>query len=115
MELGALGRGRRGCRGRVEAGLLPLWPGCLWHSGVPGGPTETGGREGHLWTLLSACDIQALQGQARLRSGNKRDMGTATSAQAGTCPRGSHFPNLALPRASPASLAFLPRRPPPRS
>lgn len=26
MELGALGRGRRGCRGRVEAGLLPFGP-----------------------------------------------------------------------------------------
>lgn len=72
MELGALGRGRswepgagrRGCWGSVEAGPLPLWPGGLWHSGVPGGPTETGGREGRLWRLLSACDIRALQGQA---------------------------------------------------
>lgn len=68
MEVGAPGRAGAGGQeqagggfwGHMAVGLLPLWPGGLWHLTVPGGPTEAEGREGRLWRLPSACDIQAL-------------------------------------------------------
>ena len=77
----------------------------------PGGHAEAGGREGRLWKLPSACDIQTLRRQARLGSGDKRDVGTATRAWAGTCPCASlTFPDLNRPQLTPL-FSFSPDRP----
>lgn len=97
-------------------GLLGRWPPAPSAPGlrrllVPGGHAEAGGSEGRLRKLPSACDIQTLRRQARLGSGDKRDVGTDTRAWAGTCPCASlTLPDLNRPQLTPL-FSFSPDRP----
>lgn len=102
-----------------QRGGWPPAPAARWSVALGGArwpPLRLGAERGASGGSLSACDIQALQGQARLARETNRTWGRPR-VPSWYLPQVSAFTSLipTCPQASPAALSFFPDRPPPRS